>query len=187
MMTPDLEDGAKVDGRQKIESKPIVESKAGVESQGKSRKPWILIGASVLVLLVGGLAFWAFPYFKGTRNSLLGKKDIPVQESRHEQVKATLALEPFLVNLADADEARFVKTTFKLGLAEEPDEDAQSDVAIAAMRDSIISLLSSKTSEQILTPQGKDKLREEVRLRVGAISPKIKILEVYIVDFVVQL
>jgi flagellar basal body-associated protein FliL len=55
------------------------------------------------------------------------------------------------------------------------------------MRDSIISLLSSKTAGQILTPEGKDKLREEIRLRVGAISPGIKILEVYIVDFVVQL
>jgi flagellar FliL protein len=187
MITLDLGNNSNADGRQKIESTPIVESKTDVEPQGKSRKPLILIGLVVFMLLVGGLAFWTFPYFMGTRSSLLGTKGTAIQKSKHEQVKATLALEPFLVNLADKDEVRFVKTTFQLGLAEEPNEDAKSDVAVAAMRDSIISLLSSKTAEQILTPEGKDKLREEIRLRVGAISPGIKILEVYIVDFVVQL
>ena len=57
----------------------------------------------------------------------------------------------------------------------------------AAMRDSIISLLSTKTAEQIMTPQGKDKLREEILAQVGEVNPDAKILEVYIVDFVVQL
>jgi flagellar FliL protein len=187
MMTLDLENRAKADGRQKIESKPIVENTADVEPQRKSRKIWILMGSAILVLIIAGLAFWAFPYFRGSRSSVPGGKNVSQKESKHEQVKATLALDPFLVNLADTDEARFVKTTFKLGLAEEPGKDAESDVAIAAMRDSIISLLSSKTAEQIVTPQGKDKLREEVRSRVSAVSPKLKILEVYIVDFVIQL
>jgi len=98
-----------------------------------------------------------------------------------------LSLEPFLVNLADADEPRFVKTTFQLGLAEELKEENKSSPSVPAMRDSIITLLSSKTAEQILTSQGKDKLREEIRARINAISPKMKVLEVYIVDFVVQL
>jgi flagellar FliL protein len=107
--------------------------------------------------------------------------------SKLEQIKATLPLEPFLVNLADTDASRFVKTTFQLGLAEELRGEADSSVSIPAIRDSIITLLSSKTAEQILTSQGKDKLRDEIRSRINALSPNIKVVEVFIVDFVVQL
>jgi flagellar FliL protein len=178
----------KEDGRQKIESKPIVESKTEAEPEGKSRKPWILIiGSIVFVLIASGLAIWAYPYFMGNKDSHPAAKEEKAPELKHEQVKAILALEPFLVNLADTEDVRFVKATFKLGLEEDPGESGGSDVTVAAMRDSIISLLSTKTAEQILTPQGKDKLREEIRSRIGALAPNIKVLEVYIVDFVVQL
>ena len=62
-------------------------------------------------------------------------------------------------------------------------------VVIAATRDAIISLLSTKTSDQILTVEGKDKLRREVRERVNAFfaGSKAKVQDVYIVEFVVQL
>ena len=46
----------KEDGRQKIDSKPIVESKTEAAPEGKSRKIWILIGAVALVVIIGGLA-----------------------------------------------------------------------------------------------------------------------------------
>jgi flagellar basal body-associated protein FliL len=54
------------------------------------------------------------------------------------------------------------------------------------LRDAVISLLSSKTSTEILTIEGKDKLRQEVRARLKTVVPKLKIQEVYIVDFVVS-
>lgn len=187
MIALDLKTKPKADAKQKVESKPIVENKAAVDTKGKSRKLWILIGSLVLIVVAASLGFWSFRHFKGTPKSSAGLKGKAIQNSGREQVKTTLALEPFLVNLADTDEARFVKTTFQLGLAEDLNEEAKSPVAIAAMRDSIISLLSSKTADQILTPQGKDKLREEIRSRVNSITPKVKVLEVYIVDFVVQL
>jgi flagellar FliL protein len=173
------------DAKQKMESMPIVENKAAVDSGGKSRrKLWIMIGVLVFMVVAAGFAFLAYPHFRGAQKASPASK--AKQNSNREEVKAILALEPFLVNLADTDEIRFLKTTFQLGLAEAPDEEVKGPI-MAAMRDSIISLLSSKTAEQILTPQGKDKLREEVRSRVNSISPKVKVLEVYIVDFVVQL
>lgn len=186
-MAPKIPKKQKVDAKQKTESKPIVESKLEAEPATTSGKRWILIGAAVLVLMAGGVAFWAIPHFRGTGKASADTTAAHTEKSKMEQVKATLALEPFIVNLADRDESRFVKGTFQLGLAEELSGKEKSTVAIAAMRDSIISLLSSKTSEQILTPQGKDKLRQEIRARVNAVSPQMKVLEVFIVDFVVQL
>lgn len=177
----------------KIESTPIVEDKMEVETKGKSFKIWILIGALVLIVVGCGVAFFAYPYLKGTEQASEQKREgnIPegseVQNHRLEKVKATLELEPFLVNLADKEDTRYLKTTFQLGLADDPGKESENPIVIAAIRDSIISLLSSKTADQILTPEGKNKLREEVREHVNSISPQIRALEVYIVDFVVQL
>ena len=184
MAAPGLTAKSNAEIKQKIESKPVVENKSAGETQGNSRKPWILIVSIALVVVAGSTAFLALPFTKGIRTAFWTSLH---QSPKKEQVKATLPLEPFLVNLADTGENRFVKTTFHLGLAEEPKEENKGGVAIAAIRDSIISLLSSKKAEQILTPEGKDMLRQEIRSRVNAVSPKTKVLEVYIVDFVIQL
>jgi flagellar FliL protein len=181
-MALDTQTRPKAEAKQKIESKPIVENKAEADQPKKSSKRWILIGSIALIVVGGGLGFLGFRYYKSTSSDMKAGKT-----SKLEQVKATLSLEPFLVNLADTDTSRFVKTTFQLGLAEELREEDKRSVSIPAMRDSIITLLSSKTAEQILTSQGKDKLREEIRSRVNALSPNIKVVEVFIVDFVVQL
>ncbi len=174
------------EAKQKIESKPTVENKHAVETKGNSKKFLILIGIVGLIVVAGGISFLTIPSFRGARAALWAKFS-GNESDKNQHVKATLALEPFLVNLADTDEIRFVKTTFQLGLAEEPKEEDKNAATVAAIRDSVISLLSSKKAEQILTPQGKETLRQEIRSRVNALSPKTKVLEVYIVDFVVQL
>ena len=179
-MASETQKKQKPDAKQKMESKPIVENKASTEPAKKSGKIWILVGI-VLVLIAGGVSFWALPHLRGNGKASADAKPMT------ERVKGTLALDPFLVNLADPDESRFVKGTFQLGLAEELGEKEKDSVAIAAMRDSIITLLSSKTADQILTPQGKEKLRQEILAKVNASSPQLKIVEVFIVDFVVQL
>jgi flagellar protein FliL len=186
-MSPEKQKKQKGDAKQQMESNPIVETKSEAEPSKKSKKLLILIGAVVLLLAAGGAVFWAIPHFRGTGKASTGEKTEKAEKPKAEQVKTTLALDPFLVNLADADESRFVKGTFKLGLAEELKEEGDNTVAIAAMRDSIITLLSTKTADQILTSEGKNKLREEIRDRVNAVAPEMKVLEVFIVDFVVQL
>jgi flagellar FliL protein len=152
---------------------------------------WILVG--ILSLIVAGdLALRGVLYFKGTSTvaaSNAGEKGKPASPAapKKQEVKSTMDLEPFLVNLADKEEIRFVKATFKLGLPDDNSESAKEGVVTASLRDSIISLLSSKTAEQILSPEGKDKLREEIRNRINSLAPKLKVQEVFIVDFVVQL
>ncbi len=182
-MAAETQARAKGEAKPKVESKPTVENKAEAVAPKKKSKLWILIGSVVLVMVLSGVAFFAMPYIRGAH----GDKAKAGGAVKKEEVKATLSLDPFLVNLADPEESRFIKTTFQLGLAEELAKEEGAASPIPAMRDSIITLLSTKTSEQILTAEGKVKLREEIKARVNQISPKIKVVEVYIVDFVVQL
>ena len=108
---------------------------------------------------------------------------------RRPKVKSALSLEPFLVNLADQDDVRFVKATFSLGLDEEGlGEVLKGDpIAMASARDSILSILSSKFSDEILTPEGKDTLKQEIKQQVNTVLPQGKVRHVFIVDLVVQL
>ncbi len=169
----------------------MAENASSPESQQKpkSRKFLFIIIAAV-VLLMAGAGFFALRHFKGAKPVADAHAAVPSEETggRH-GMKSTLSLEPFLVNLADTENPRFLKVTFRLGLSEAKlgEELAADPVALAAARDTIISLLSTKTADQILTSEGKDHLRDEVRTKVNAVLPKGKVGEVYIVDFVVQM
>jgi flagellar FliL protein len=194
MAAPDEKKGKAAGEKQQGDGNPVIENKKGKTSKKSMKKLWIVIVLLVLVTAVG--VTLGLSYFKGVqlvfenKDTIEDQKDQePGEEAGPEEpraVVATLALEPFLVNLADRDSVRFVKTSFRLGLGKELEE-KKIEMKIPAIRDSIITLLSSKTAEQIMTPQGKDKLRQQVRTRVNSISDQIDVLEVYIVDFVVQL
>jgi flagellar FliL protein len=147
---------------------------------------WILAAVMTLVLAGGG----TYLYFRFFKSSLAAAASTPKKLVKEkEEVRSTLNLDPFLVNLADKDEVRFVKATFRLGLAgeKEGEELAKDPVFTSSARDAIISLLTAKTSEQMLSTEGKEALRREILAKVNTLPHKGKTLEVYIVDFVVQL
>jgi len=157
------------------------------QEKSKGSKLWILIAALVLVV-AGDLTFRVLSYFSAPKTSAQaaegGNKKSEPEKPKKQEVKGTMNLDPFLVNLADKESVSYVKATFQLGLDKAPGE-VEAPV-IAAARDTILSLLSAKTTEQILTVEGKTQLREEIRNRVNAVLPASKVLEVYIVDFVVS-
>lgn len=98
---------------------------------------------------------------------------------------AMFDLEPFIVNLADSPEIRYLKLTVKL---EVENETAVADLSarVPQVRDTILVLLSSKDSTTIRTPQGKFQLREEITQRVNGLLPKPAVRSAYFTDFVVQ-
>jgi len=149
------------------------------ETKKKSKLAlWLILGAAIVLLGSGG--FLARRYFSGSAEGAAAGK--------HE-VKSVMPLESFLVNLADMESTRFLKVTFRLGLddAKSGEEYANDPVVLAATRDKIITLLSTKTAEELLTPEGKERLRNEIREKVNSVLPGGKIVEVFIIDLVVQL
>jgi flagellar FliL protein len=148
---------------------------------------WLVI--TIVVLLLGGGGFLGWRYFIGANPASADAKSGGTSASTMGKVKSMMNMDAFLVNLADMDAARFVKVTFRLGLDESKlgEEYSSDPVILAATRDRIISLLGTKTSDEMLTPEGKEQLRKEIREKVNEILPKGKVVEVFIMDFVVQL
>ena len=94
-------------------------------------------------------------------------------------------VEPFIVNLADTPEVRYLKLTVKLEL-ESQDASAELASRIPQLRDTILVLLTSKDAASIRTPQGKFQLRDEITQRVNSLLPKPGVRAAYFTDFVVQ-
>ncbi len=167
-----------------------------VETKKKSRLLlWIILGSLLLVVGVVGTLL-LLDYLRPP--TAVASGEAPGEAATGgsngtggtvERVKSTMNLDPFLVNLADEESTRFVKVTLRLGVDQSGagEQFADDPVIVAATRDKIISLLTTKTSEQILTAEGKQKLREEIRDLVNPVLPRGKVVEVYIMDFVVQL
>ncbi|MDE3019127.1 MAG: flagellar basal body-associated FliL family protein [Nitrospirota bacterium] len=184
---------------EKKEGKPVA-----AVSNGLSMKMVIIIGLGTLLLGLGG----AFAVLKlGGQNQAPavaeahGGGQASGQTSGHggetghggEAPKAAgekgapvsiFDLDPFIVNLADAD-VRYLKLTVKLDLdrSETRDEIA---ARLPQVRDAILILLTSKDAASIRSTQGKFQLRDEIVNRVNSTLPKNGVRTAYFTEFVVQ-
>ena len=94
-------------------------------------------------------------------------------------------LEPFIVNLADQPEIRYLKITLKLEVENEAAA-AELTARVAQIRDTVLVLLSSKDANTVRTPQGKFQLRDEITQRVNGLLPRPSLRSTYFTEFVVQ-
>jgi flagellar FliL protein len=94
-------------------------------------------------------------------------------------------LEPFIVNIYDGQELRYLKVKVELEMVS-PAVKAEIDGRLAPIRDSILILLSAKTLHDIQDVQGKNALKDEILGAINKNIPPGKIAKVYFTDFVVQ-
>ena len=94
-------------------------------------------------------------------------------------------LEPFVVNIADRDRDRFLKLKTEIELSEDKVA-GEMEQRLPQIRDLIISLVGSKSFEEVRTIEGKNFLREEILLRVNSLLVTGKAKRVVFTEFVVQ-
>lgn len=94
-------------------------------------------------------------------------------------------LDPFIVNLADTPEVRYLKLTLKLE-AEGEAVSAELSARIPQIRDAVLVLLSSKDVNAVRTTQGKFQLRDEITQRINGLLKKPGVRSAYFTEFVVQ-
>ena len=161
-------------------AKPTPKAAADEAGTGKSRKKLLMVLGVVLVLLGGGGAgAWYLTRGGGGHSE------------QEDAARAPLffALEPFTVNLQDETEEQYLQ----VGLTLKVDDEAQIDLLklhMPELRSRLLMLLSSKKATEILTPEGKRKLSDEIIAQVKepfrANSPPQAVSGVFFTSFVVQ-
>lgn len=136
-----------------------------------SKKLVIIIAVVALLLVVGGGA--AFMLLK-KKPAADGAEGADTEES-HGKVAtkpehkadsahppAFVPLDPFIVNLADRDAERFAQIGITLQV-EDPKVAEELKTYMPAIRNAVLMILSHKSSENLLSQEGKEKLAEEIR------------------------
>jgi len=166
------------------------ESPAAPEKKPSRLWLWIVIA----VLAVGGIGAGAFFLImkKGSTESTAAAtpKETAAQVkqsggSAGSPSGVIFDLDPFVVNLADQQEIRYLKVTIKLEL-DQPIYKPDVENHLPQIRDSLLVLLSSKDYASIRTVEGKMDLRGEIIHRVNTVLQGDKVKGVYFTEFVAQ-
>ena len=104
-------------------------------------------------------------------------------DSRH--IGKIISLDSFVVNISDRERDRYLKLKTELELSM-PELSDELDQRMPQIRDLIISLLGSKSFEEVRTIEGKNFLREEILLRINSLLVSGKVKRVFFTEFVVQ-
>lgn len=155
------------------------EEKAVEEGQPpKGKKPlvkWIIIGLSVLIVIAGG-TFGAL-YFT--------QKSAPKAAAKAAPATAMWAMEPFIVNLIDNQGERYLKVIIEIEVSDQGCL-AELNQIKPKLRDNVLDLLTSKSYKELVDIVGKQRLRDEIGMRLGNFLTTGKIVKVYFTEFVVQ-
>ena len=94
-------------------------------------------------------------------------------------------LEPFIVNIYDGQELRYLKVKVELEMAN-PASKGELELRLAPIRDSILVLISTKTLQEVQDMQGKNQLKEQILSSINKFVPPGAVTKIYFTDFVVQ-
>ncbi len=138
---------------------------------------WVLIALVVLVLsgAIGGGAYYFFATQTGK-----DKKQAPAAV-----IGTIWPMEPFIINIQDNGTDRYLKLVVQLEIS-----DAQGvkdlDLLKPKLRDNILELLGAKTYRELMDTAGKQRLREEIAMRLNSFLTNTKVNRVYFTEFVIQ-
>ena len=112
-----------------------------------------------------------------------------------------IALDPLLVNLADGDGRSYLRVAITLVVEDPPlDKDAKAKKGKeeapakgkpvneheAQERDAALGVLGRATAAELLAPDGKEHLKDELRAAFTAKVPETKVTDVLLTEFLVQ-
>ncbi len=169
----------------------------GEEQEGEKKKSpmKLIIILVVAIAVLGGGGFFAWKFFLAepekppvAEEEKAAAEGGGEQKAKEDESKpgAILSLEPFIVNLADAEGKRYLKLSLAVDARNEELKKEVED-RMPRIRDSILLLLTSKSYADIATMAGKIRLRNEVLQIINrALAGKGSVHAVYFTEFVVQ-
>jgi len=160
----------KDDEVQEAEEKPA--------KKGGGMLKWIIIGVVLLVVLGGAVGGGLYFYRTMATTSKKPQTPAPV-------IGQLWPMDPFIVNLRENNGERYLKVVLQLEIST-PDVVAELNSLKPKLRDSTLDLLGSKSFQELQELSGKQKLRDDIMIRLNSFLTSGKIVRVYFTDFVIQ-
>jgi len=166
--------------KKELEEKEQETQEEGAPERKKLPINLIIIGILALCLLGGGIYVWKSGII--SRNSNEAALD---EQKDNQEMGPIYSLDTFIVNLVGGRNKNYLKAKVELELDSEKTT-AEINKRLPQVRDVILTMLSSKSNEDINTLEGKFQLRAEI---ISAINQNLKtgkVKSVYFTDFIVQ-
>lgn len=166
----------------------------------------IIVAVGALAVLGAGY-FFAAPMILGKSSGLplitTAAKDAETAAATPDAVATiTYSSKERVFNLADQDGFRYLKAQIVVEFAlpgEKPEsltgeayqkkqEEFESEHVseLPRIEDAITFVLTSKTAQELVTSEGKDRLKDELKTSIGGIIKENEIREVYFTQFIIQ-
>jgi flagellar FliL protein len=131
---------------------------------------------------------------------LLRSGKLPIQSgalpvpSAVESKTHTVTLEPVLVNLADRSGNGYLRIALALRIADaspskgrvEAESKGSDKAPDAALRDTVLMVLGRQTSDVLLTVDGKEQLKKELKEAISEHNPETRAIDLFFTEFLVQ-
>jgi len=144
------------------------------KKSGRSLRGQLVFAVPVVILVAIGIWFWA------SRGD-----DAAVQANAEQRVRSTLHLETFVLNLADPDQRAYLRVGIDLGLNKEM-KAGEEPAPIPQIRDTILGVLAQAKGDELVTAQGKTKLKQDLLRALQERVPQLGAEEIYFTEFLIQ-
>ena len=165
------------------------EQEAADAAPKKSKKKLIFIILILMFLIAGGTGGFFYWRHRSAQKQLAVMAEAEKQEKHtggeEQEVAEVVELLPFIVNLADREEPKYLRMTVSLGIGEGTEK--PDPLFTTKVRNAILAVVTTKTADQVLTVEGKTELRKEMLEAAKSCVNKPEVRAIYITDFIVQM
>lgn len=145
----------------------------------KSSKMKIIIPVVLVLVLAGGGAFAYFKFFMphGPQQAS--------EAAKKPDVIIIHEMDTFIVNLSDSGGKRFLKVAMKAKMSSQAGEE-EFKARNFELRDIILTILTSKETEEIVRPEDKASLKQQIIAALNRSLHKGQVEDLYFTDFLIQ-
>lgn len=151
----------------------------GTHERSRMRARSVMLGMLGLCVLVTGTGCSFVQRFsKQTQTSASSVTDQKI-----------LHLDQFVVNLADPDSDAFLRVGIDVGVRSDSaaiTKEGIDPATVGLVRDTVLKIITTRTSGDLLTPQGKDDLKKLLLDAIQKRDPALGATSIYFTDFLVQ-